>query len=140
MRPNDTRLVSLLATVLLFFSIGTVHAAATITILNADAAGEGFNDPTVVAPVGGNPGTTLGQQRLIAFQFAAEIWGSQLKSDVPIQVLANFDPLACTATSAVLGSAGAVTIWHDFGAGTPGTWYGAALANKLAGIDLLPQS
>ncbi len=25
---------------------------------------KGFNDPTPAAPVGGNPGTTLGQQRL----------------------------------------------------------------------------
>ena len=32
--------------------------AATITIVNNDGATEGFNDPTVVAPVGGNPGTT----------------------------------------------------------------------------------
>ena len=28
---------------------------ATITILNADGANEGFNDPTPAAPVGGNP-------------------------------------------------------------------------------------
>jgi hypothetical protein len=41
--------------------------AATITILNNDGAGVGFNDPTVVAPGGGNLGTTLGQQRLNAF-------------------------------------------------------------------------
>lgn len=33
--------------------------AATVVIQNNDGAGEGFNDPTVVAPVGGNPGTTL---------------------------------------------------------------------------------
>ena len=32
----------------------------------ADPAGVGFNDPTTVAPVGGNTGTTLGQQRMIA--------------------------------------------------------------------------
>ncbi len=117
------------------------QAAATITIVNADAPGEGFNDPTVVAPVGGNPATTLGAQRLFAFQYAANIWGAKLSSSVPISVLANFDPLFCTATSAVLGAAGALTIWRDFdGADRTGTWYGAALANKLAGIDLLPAS
>ena len=82
------------------------HAAATIVIVNNDGAGEGFNDPTLAAPVGGNTGTTLGQQRLIAFQAAASIWGARLTSSVPIQVLANFDPLTCTATSAVLGAAG----------------------------------
>jgi hypothetical protein len=122
-------------------AFGAAEAAATLQILNADGPGEGFNDPTVVAPVGGNPGVTLGQQRQIAFQYAADLWGAQLNSPVPITVLANFDPLSCTATSAVLGAAGAVTIWSDFpGAGKPGTWYGAALANKLAGVDLLSPS
>ena len=42
--------------------------AATITIV----PGAGFDDPTVVDPVGGNPGTTLGEQRLIVVEFAAE--------------------------------------------------------------------
>src|SRR5215510_9497878 len=58
----------------------TTYAAATIVIQNGNAAGVGFNDPTPAAPVGGNPGTTLGQQRLNAFQFAANIWGSTLTS------------------------------------------------------------
>ena len=48
-------------------------ATARIIIINGDDLGEGFNDPTPAAPVGGNPGTTKGQQRLIAFQYAAEI-------------------------------------------------------------------
>jgi hypothetical protein len=38
----------------------TVQAAATIVIVNGDPAGVGFNDPTVVAQVGGNTGTTQG--------------------------------------------------------------------------------
>ena len=41
-------------------------------------AGVGFNDPTPAVPVGGNAGTTLGQQRLNAFQSAANIWGATL--------------------------------------------------------------
>ena len=82
------------------------HAAATVTIVNNDGASEGFNDPTPVAPVGGNAGTTLGQQRLIVFQYAAQKWGQTLDSVVPIFVRANFDPLTCTVTSAVLG-------WRD---------------------------
>jgi hypothetical protein len=45
-----------------------VAGAATITIINNNAAGVGFNDPTPVAPVGGNPGVTLGAQRLYIFQ------------------------------------------------------------------------
>ncbi|MEO5722164.1 MAG: PA domain-containing protein [Chthoniobacterales bacterium] len=112
-------------------------AAATIAILNNDGPGEGFNDPTAATPVGGNPGTTLGAQRLNAFQRAVNIWGATLDSSVVIVIRAQFDPLTCTATSAVLGSAGAVTIHRDF-ANAPfaGTQYSAALANKLAGSDL----
>ena len=53
-----------------------VAGAATITIVNNNAAGVGFNDPTPVAPVGGNPGVTLGAQRLYIFQYAASIWGA----------------------------------------------------------------
>ncbi len=110
--------------------------AATITIVNNDAAGEGFNDPTAAAPVGGNSGTTVGQQRLIVFQQAAAIWGGILPSAVEIRVNATFDPLACTSTSAVLGSCGAAYIFSDFpGAEYAGTWYPKALADKLSGFD-----
>jgi hypothetical protein len=112
-------------------------AAATITIVNADGAGEGFNDPTIVAPVGNNTGTTLGQQRLNAFQYAASLWGARLNSTQTIYVQANFDPLACTAASAVLGSAGPTFVFSDFpGAIRSGTWYHGALADKLANDDL----
>lgn len=115
------------------------YAAATISIVNGNAPGVGFNDPTPVAPIGGNAGTTLGEQRLIAFQAAADIWGANLNSTVEITILATFEPLACDATSAVLGSAGATEIWRDFsGAPFPGTWYNFALANKIFGADLDP--
>ncbi|HEY9066249.1 MAG TPA: PA domain-containing protein [Burkholderiaceae bacterium] len=121
----------------LLAAAGLASAAATITIVNGNAAGVGFNDPTPVAPLGGNPGTTLGQQRLNAFQYAASVWGSQLDSSVEIKILATFEPLTCTATSAVLGSAGPRDVEADFaGAPVPGTWYHVALANKLAGTDL----
>jgi len=33
----------------------TAFSAAKITVINADGPGEGFNDPTPVAPVGGTP-------------------------------------------------------------------------------------
>lgn len=116
---------------------GAAQAAATITIVNQNAPGEGFNDPTPATPVGGNTGRTLGEQRLIAFQHAANIWGRTLDSTVPIRIGAAFVPLACTATGAVLGSAGAYEIWTDFpNAPRANTWYPAALASKLAGTDL----
>src|ERR1044071_3661571 len=95
-----------------------------ITIVNIDGAGEGFNDPTPAAPVGGNTGTTVGQQRLIAFQYAANRWANTLDSGVEITIQASFDPLTCNATSAVLGSAGTILIIRDFtGAEFPATFY-----------------
>ena len=134
----DRRLLfAFVGVLLLVLAPAPARAAATIVILNADGAGEGFNDPTPVAPVGGNPGTTLGQQRLNVFQAAANVWGAQLTIVVTIVVFSNFDPLTCTATSAVLGSAGAITVWRDFaGAPLPGHWYPNSLANKLFGSDL----
>ena len=129
------RLGLMVATLLVW---GAVTAnAATIVIVNNDGAGEGFNDPTPVAPVGGNPAVTLGAQRLFVFQHAASIWGATLPSVVPILVNAQFNPLSCNATSAVLGSAGPTQIWRDFaGAGVPAHWYHVALANRLNGTDL----
>jgi hypothetical protein len=115
------------------------EAAATIIINNLDPAGVGFNDPTPAAPIGGNPGVTLGQQRLFAFTYAANLWGAALTSSVPIVINASFDALTCTATTAVLGSAGATQVFRDFsGAPLPGTWYSRALANKLSGLNLDP--
>ena len=46
---------------------------AQFIIVNLNPPGVGFNDPTPAGPVGGNTGTTLGEQRLIAFQHAASI-------------------------------------------------------------------
>jgi hypothetical protein len=113
------------------------EAAAVITIVNMNQPGVGFNDPTPVTPVGGNSGATLGQQRLFAFQHAADIWGATLTSNVPIRVAASFVPLSCTANSAVLGSAGAYEIFADFaGAPRTKTWYPSALASKIANVDM----
>lgn len=110
--------------------------AQAFQIVNADAPGEGFNDPSARPAVGGNPGTTLGQQRLNVFQEAARIWSANLDSSVTVRVLANFNPLPCSFNSAVLGGAGPSNILRDFpGAINTNTFYHAALANKLAGSD-----
>lgn len=111
--------------------------AAQITIANNDPAGIGFNDPTPVAPVGGNSGTTKGQQRLNVFQQAANSWGAVVASTVPIIVQAQFAALTCSVTSARLGQAGPTFIVRNFAnAPLPSTWYPIALANALAGTDL----
>jgi hypothetical protein len=113
----------------------TFAGPAQIVIVNINAPGVGFNDPTLAAPVGGNTGTTLGQQRLNAFQLAANIWSARLDSNVPIRIRAQFTPLG----AGVLGSAGPVSVVRDFpNAPLAATWYHVALANKLAGVDLLP--
>ncbi|MFL6710297.1 MAG: PA domain-containing protein [Massilia sp.] len=111
-------------------------SAATIQIQNRDPAGFGFNDPTPVAPVGGNMGTTLGQQRLNVYRYVADIWEKNLDSPVPITVSAGWEALTCTDSSAVLGSAGAWNIWNNTPGAQKDTWYAAALANKLAGVNL----
>ena len=129
------RLAAALALSLIGWVSGA-QAAATIAIVNGDPAGVGFNDATAVAPVGGNLGTTLGQQRLNAFQAAADKWGATLTSAVPIRILATWEALTCTATGAVLGSAGATEVFRDFtGATKPATWYSFALTNKITGAD-----
>jgi hypothetical protein len=111
--------------------------AATIVILNNDQPNVGFNDPTPVSPVGNNTGTTLGQQRLNAFQFAANIWGATLNSNVTITIRASWAPLTCSSSSGTLAQSGAIGIFRDFPAApVGGTWYSAALANALSGQDL----
>ena len=115
-------------------------AAATITIINLDGPGEGFNDATAAAPVGGNPGVTIGQQRLNCFQRAADIWGSILTSAATITIRAAFNPLApCNATSGVLGSAGPRFVEANHPSFEfQNYWYHEALACKQAGVDLIP--
>src|SRR5215813_5463078 len=100
------RNVSVLAMLVAMLALATSAGAATIIINNTDGVGEGFNDPTPFVPVGGNPATTLGAARLNAFQYAADLAGACLVSNVTIVVNASMDPLTCTSTSAVLGSAG----------------------------------
>lgn len=130
---RTTRVALLFAAALAF---AAPASAATITIINADSPGEGLNDPTAATPVGGNAGTTRGQQRLNVLQHAANIWGGILESSVTIRVQARFDPLACDGSSAELGSGGplyAASLTDPVA--VPNTWYPAALANKIRGVD-----
>jgi hypothetical protein len=130
-------LLAPLAALVVFSLSSSAFGAATIVIQNVDTANVGFNDPTPVAPVGGNPGTTLGQQRLNVFQFAANVWGATLTSSSTITIRANWEPLDCSANSAVLGAAGSASIYSGFsGASFGNTWYGGALANAQHGSDL----
>ncbi|MGE3179149.1 MAG: PA domain-containing protein [Vicinamibacterales bacterium] len=133
------RLLLSLALPALLAAAEPAFAGARITIVNMNAPGVGFNDPTPAAPIGGNTGTTVGEQRLIAFQHAADLWGAALDSGVEIRVQASFEPLSCTATAGTLGSAGPLFVLDNFdGAGFANTWYTVAEANKLSGVDNEP--
>ena len=95
--------------------------AAPVMVLNTDAAGQGFNDTRAATPVGGNSGTTIGQQRLNAFRRAAEMWGAALDGNVPIVIDAR-------PTSFTSGGSGL----------PPDIWLPFALANQIAEEDLYP--
>jgi uncharacterized repeat protein (TIGR01451 family) len=124
-------------------------AKATIVIVNGDGPATGFNDPTPATPVGGNPGTTLGAQRLAVFQQVAAIWGEALDSAVPITVFAHFEPLSCSTNGATLGSAGPTNIFSSddpsLDGGVPPsifpkqkTWYVSSQTQRFASVALLP--
>lgn len=99
------------------------------------APGTGFADNTPAAPVGGNPGITIGQQRIYVFLQAAAIWTQALKPANDIYMAAQFTPLGPN----VLGSAGPRFIWSNFpGAELPNTWYFDSLADHLTSGDLSP--
>jgi hypothetical protein len=122
----------------LFFAAPCI-GATTITINNKNVGTTGFNDPTVVVPVDGNPGLTLGQQRLNVFKRAADQWAALLNSNVTIVVDGSMVALTCSATSATLGSAGPLATAANFpSAPRTNTSYNIAEANALAGSDLDP--
>lgn len=113
----------------------SANAQGQIVVVNNDGPNEGFNDPTPAPAVFGNPGLTVGAQRIFIFQHAADIWESILNPSVDILINAQFNPLGV----GVLGSAGTTAVFRDFaGAEYPNTWYFASLAKHLAGADINP--
>lgn len=111
--------------------------AADFVIVNNDEPGVGFNDTTPVSPVGNNPETTLGEQRMFAVESIADIWGALLESQVTIGVQTQWIDLECNQNSAVLGSAGTTNLHANFNnAPVANTWFHAALADSIDGTDL----
>jgi hypothetical protein len=131
MRTQYLVVVSLLAII-----IGAGTASATnFVIINGDGPGEGLNDPTPVSPIGGNPGTTLGEQRLNVLEAAAARWTEFVDSPVTIKVHAEFNSMSCF----VLGSTGPGPVFRDFpGAPEPGTWFHSPIADSITGVDQAP--
>ncbi len=144
MRARLAHLLQTLSMALVFcvlaIAAATPAGAAQVFIINADGPGEGFNDPTPVAPLDTNPGTTIGQQRLNVFIAAANAWGQHVNSNVPIVISASNDLLFCDATSATLGSAGPNSFLAFFPGSVPNTIYPVTLANSLAFMDLTPDA
>lgn len=127
--------------VLAFATVGYAQAADVI-LINLDPPGLGLNDPTPATPVGGNPGMTVGDQRINVYLKAASRWGETLESPVPILVGATFQPLPCGPTGGVLGAAGPTFVNGFFGPSpVPGiednTIYHIALFNAIAGVDVV---
>jgi hypothetical protein len=115
--------------------------ATDFVIDNRDGPGEGFNDPAPLAVAGGNPGSTLGQARYFALERALFLVGCHLRTEVPIEVVARFDPLTCDSAGATLASSGAASASRSFpNAALLDTYYPIALANAIAGVDLDAQT
>ena len=126
-----------------------VTDATTLTefcLNNLDGVGLGFNSTAAaLVPATGNPGTTVGMQRINAYMEAFTIWAATLTTPETVWVQGTFTPLSCTATSGVLGAAGTIQIFsfngiYGFGGFWPSTWYHSALVNRLVGVDVAPGS
>jgi hypothetical protein len=74
-----------------------------------------------------------------AFQAAVDIWERQIHSSVPIDIVADWSDLPSQGYPAgILGAAGPSSFVNDFPNAPTSAYYPIALANALAGVDLLP--
>jgi hypothetical protein len=81
----------------------------------------------------GEPCFAFPAQAQVVVNAAVAIWAEEIVSTVPIRIRACWASLG----GSTLGYSGGGTLHRDFaGAPVAGTWYGAALANSLAGVDL----
>jgi hypothetical protein len=120
---------------LLFVVTAGSASAANFVIINGDVPGEGLNDTTPVSPVGGNTGTTLGEQRLIVLEAVANQWAERIESPVDIVIMARFNPMDC----GVLGSTGPGAAFMNFpGAPVPNVLFHSAIADSITGVDQNP--
>ena len=127
-----------IAATLFGLSLSLAASGAEFHLINADPPDVGFNDPAPAEPVGGNTGETVGEQRLIAYQRALDLWGATLESDVPIYVEGSFAGLPCNAGGGVLAQAGTTAVFADFpGAPLAERWYHSPLADAITGLDLI---
>jgi hypothetical protein len=101
-----------------------------------------WTDTTAATPVGGNPGTTLGQQRKNALGYAGQQLAAQLQTSASITVHACGAHLGGDANSAILAHATPLAFFFD----EPQypinpltkkyTWYPAAAISNLSGTTM----
>ncbi len=123
-----------MALVCMAMMVASLPADATLFDIDySEPSGLGFNSDEPAQPVGGNPGTTLGEQRRVVLELVAQIWGNIVLGPQVIRIRAVYPSLTCNASSAVLGSASTQSIFSDFpGAPLADTWYVSALADALS--------
>jgi hypothetical protein len=133
----------------------TLSANAAYNIVGSPKGFKDLGPPDPASTIGGNTGTTLGAQRMIAAQYAADLWADLVSSKMPILVDAKFDApisehpdatdpfnsLDCTKIPPVIATAEPTTYHGNFAkAPKKNTWFPKALANSLAGNDLSKSS
>ena len=118
-------------------TLSTVSAQAEITILNSDNPNEGLNDTRAATPVGGNSGSTIGEQRLNVFERAAEILNASLDVTAPVKVQAAFNSMSCNSREGELGYAGPEGIEYSLEGQSA---IPHALYNQLVGEDVDPDT
>jgi len=101
-----------------------------------------WNDTTAATPVGGNTGTTLGQQRKNALNYAGQQLVQQLNIQVALQVNACGAHLGGDKNSAEVAHAGPNSFFFDEPQSPANylpkkyTWYPSTLVVKLGGTSL----
>lgn len=100
-------------------------ASFEITFVNAGGT-DNWGEPCLAFPA----------NAMTAFNYATNIWASNINSNVPITIRACWANLG---GGSILGYSGGYNIYRDFsGAPVSSTWYASSLANSLYGSDLGP--
>jgi len=143
--PSDAASGTLVATVSSTPQLGSIQLDFGNPVTNSDptqSCDDSFwTDATPATPIGGNTGTTLGQQRQFALQYAANELVTQLQIPIDITVHACGAHLGGDANSAIL--AHAAPLFYLFS--DPDlplnplpkryTWYAISAATRLAGTS-----
>lgn len=109
--------------------------AGKVNVINLDNPNEGFNDQTPASAIDGNSGSTIGQQRALVFDYAADIIASIINIRIDIDINAKFIPLSGN-TLAQAGSYGGFSGLPEFPRDK--TFYLAPLANQYLKEDRSP--